>query len=91
MPNLVDYPKNKLSKIGESNRPGIVHRLDKDTSGLLVVAKTEDSMISLTKQFHDKKASRKYLALVWGDVKKENGKIEGNIGRSIKNRLKILH
>ena len=84
---LINYFK-KLP-VNSDNRPGLVHRIDKDTSGLLVVAKTEDSMISLTKQFHDKKASRKYLALVWGDVKKENGKIEGNIGRSIKNRLQM--
>ena len=84
---LINYFK-KLP-FNSDNRPGLVHRIDKDTSGLLVVAKTEDSMISLTKQFHDKKAIRKYLALVWGDVKKENGKIEGNIGRSLKNRLQM--
>ena len=84
---LINYFK-KLP-VNSDNRPGLVHRIDKDTSGLLVVAKTEDSMISLTKQFHNKKASRKYLALVWGDVKKENGKIEGNIGRSLKNRLQM--
>ncbi|MBR98503.1 MAG: RNA pseudouridine synthase [Flavobacteriaceae bacterium] len=84
---LINY-FNKLP-MNSDNRPGLVHRIDKDTSGLLVIAKTEESMISLTQQFHDKISSRKYLALVWGDVKNENGKIEGNIGRSLKNRLQM--
>ena len=84
---LINY-FNKLP-MNSDNRPGLVHRIDKDTSGLLVIAKTEESMISLTQQFHDKVSSRKYLALVWGDVKNENGKIEGNIGRSLKNRLQM--
>ena len=84
---LINY-FNKLP-MNSDNRPGLVHRIDKDTSGLLVIAKTEESMINLTQQFHDKISSRKYLALVWGDVKNENGKIEGNIGRSLKNRLQM--
>lgn len=75
--------------LNSDNRPGLVHRIDKDTSGLLVVAKTEESMVSLTKQFQDKISNRKYLALVWGEVKNDIGKIEGNIGRSIKNRLQM--
>ncbi len=84
---LINYFK-KLP-VNLDNRPGLVHRIDKDTSGLLVIAKTEQSMVSLTKQFHDKTSSRKYFALVWGEVKNENGKIEGNIGRSLKNRLQM--
>ena len=70
-----------------SNRPGLVHRIDKDTSGLLVVAKTEEAMTYLAKQFFNKTTEREYVALVWGDVKEEEGTIEGNIGRHPKNRL----
>ncbi len=70
-----------------SNRPGLVHRIDKDTSGLLVVAKTEEAMTHLAKQFFNKTTEREYVALVWGDVKEDSGTIEGNIGRHPKNRL----
>jgi len=70
-----------------SNRPGLVHRIDKDTSGLLVVAKTEEAMTHLAKQFFNKTTEREYVALVWGDVNNEEGTIEGNIGRHPKNRL----
>lgn len=70
-----------------SNRPGLVHRIDKDTSGLLVVAKTEGAMTHLSKQFFHKTSQREYVALVWGDVENDEGKIEGNIGRHPKNRL----
>ena len=72
-----------------SNRPGLVHRIDKDTSGLLVVAKTEHSMVNLAKQFHDKTSKRKYKALVWGDVKEDEGTVGGHIGRHPKNRLQM--
>lgn len=67
-------------------RPGLVHRIDKDTSGLLVVAKTEIAKTSLGIQFFNKTTERKYQALVWGSVKNDAGTIEGNIGRSLKNR-----
>ena len=70
-----------------SDRPGLVHRIDKDTSGLLVVAKTEGAMTHLAKQFFNKTTEREYVALVWGDVKEDEGTIEGNIGRHPKNRL----
>lgn len=70
-----------------SNRPGLVHRIDKDTSGLLVIAKTEAAMTHLAKQFFDKTTEREYLALVWGNVEEDEGTIEGNIGRHPKNRL----
>ena len=76
-----NLPKNS------SDRPGLVHRIDKDTSGLLVVAKTEHAMVHLSKQFKDKTSEREYVALVWGNVKDENGTVEGNIGRHPKNRL----
>ncbi|MDX1545066.1 MAG: RluA family pseudouridine synthase, partial [Christiangramia sp.] len=70
-----------------SDRPGLVHRIDKDTSGLLVIAKTEQAMAHLSKQFFDKTSEREYVALVWGNVEEEQGIIEGNIGRNPKNRL----
>ena len=74
-------PKNS------NNRPGLVHRIDKDTSGLLVVAKTEHAMAHLAQQFHDKSSERQYLALVWGDVNDEKGTVDGHLGRDPKNRL----
>ncbi len=70
-----------------SDRPGLVHRIDKDTSGLLVIAKTEEAMTHLAKQFFDKTSEREYVALVWGNIDDEEGTIEGNIGRHPKNRL----
>ncbi|MFC4632947.1 RluA family pseudouridine synthase [Dokdonia ponticola] len=70
-----------------SDRPGLVHRIDKDTSGLLVIAKTEQAMTHLSKQFFDKSTEREYVALVWGNVEDDEGTIEGNIGRHPKNRL----
>jgi len=70
-----------------SGRPGLVHRIDKDTSGLLVVAKNEESMTHLAKQFFDKTSQREYVALVWGNIEEDEGTIEGNIGRHPKNRL----
>jgi 23S rRNA pseudouridine1911/1915/1917 synthase len=72
-----------------NERPGLVHRIDKDTSGLLVVAKTEFAMANLAKQFFDRSTQRLYLALVWGNMEDEEGIIEGNIGRSFKNRLQM--
>ena len=72
-----------------NERPGLVHRIDKDTSGLLVVAKTEQAMTHLAKQFFDKSSERRYVALVWGDVKEDEGTIEGAIGRHPKNRLQM--
>lgn len=70
-----------------SDRPGLVHRIDKDTSGLLVIAKTELAMTHLSAQFKAKTSEREYVALVWGNVEEDEGTIEGNIGRHPKNRL----
>ena len=70
-----------------SNRPGLVHRIDKDTSGLLVIAKTEEAMTHLAKQFFNKTTERESVALVWGNVEEDSGTIEGHIGRHPKNRL----
>jgi 23S rRNA pseudouridine1911/1915/1917 synthase len=73
--------------LNANERPGLVHRIDKDTSGLLVIAKIEQAMTHLAKQFFDKTSARSYLALVWGDVLDDKGTIEGHIGRDPKNRL----
>jgi 23S rRNA pseudouridine1911/1915/1917 synthase len=70
-----------------SDRPGLVHRIDKDTSGLLVVAKTERAMAHLSSQFAKKTSEREYVAIVWGNMEDDEGTIEGHIGRHPKNRL----
>jgi 23S rRNA pseudouridine1911/1915/1917 synthase len=67
-------------------RPGLVHRIDKNTSGLLVVAKTEEAKKHLSRQFFDRTTERRYIALVWGSFEEPAGTIVGNIGRSLKNR-----
>ncbi len=81
--HIENLPKNS------NERPGLVHRIDKDTSGLLVVAKTEYAMAHLSKQFFDRTTERLYYALVWGNIEEDQGTIEGNIGRSFKNRLQM--
>ncbi len=72
-----------------SDRPGLVHRIDKDTTGLMVVAKTEYAMTHLAKQFFDHTVERKYQALVWGNFEEEQGTITGNIGRNPSNRFQM--
>ena len=67
-------------------RPGLIHRIDKNTSGLLVIAKTTEAKVSLSLQFFEKTTKRRYVALVWGDLENNEGTITGNIGRSLKNR-----
>ena len=84
--NALAFHFQNLPNIGEEERPGLVHRIDKNTSGILVVAKTERAMTILAKKFEDRDLNRKYIALVWGDVKEDEGTITGNIGRSLKNR-----
>jgi len=84
--NALTYHFDNLPN-NSSNRPGLVHRIDKDTSGLLVVAKTEEAMTHLSKQFFNKTTERQYIALVWGNIEEDKGTIEGNIGRHPKNRL----
>ena len=66
-----------------------MHRIDKDTSGLLVIAKTPEAKTSLGKQFFEKTTQRKYVALVWGRMEEPEGRIEGNIGRNPKDRLQM--
>jgi 23S rRNA pseudouridine1911/1915/1917 synthase len=75
--------------MNSSERPGLVHRIDKDTSGLLVIAKTEQAMSFLAKQFEDKTSDREYIALVWGNVKEDEGTVDGNIGRHVKDRMQM--
>ncbi len=70
----------------ELPRPGLVHRLDKDTSGVMVVGKTEVALSHLARQFFHRTSDRRYLALVWGDPQQDEGVIEGHIGRSPKDR-----
>ena len=70
-------------------RLGLVHRIDKDTSGLLVIAKTPEAKTNLGLQFFNKTTQRKYVALVWGIMEKDEGTITGNIGRSLKDRLQM--
>lgn len=75
--------------INSDNRPLLVHRIDKDTSGLLVIAKTQPAIESLAFQFSQKTTKREYIALVWGNLKDDQGTIRGNIGRDPKNRLQM--
>lgn len=85
--NALIYHFGQLPTSPELNhRPGLVHRIDKNTSGLLVIAKKESSMTYLAKQFFDRTIDRRYLALVWGDVKEDNGTIKTNLARNLKNR-----
>ena len=84
--NALIYKYKKLSDLNGSTRPGIVHRIDKETSGLLVVAKNNKAHAHLGKQFNDHSISRTYQALVWGVLRPLSGRIETLIGRSRKNR-----
>ena len=75
--------------MNSSERPGLVHRIDKDTTGLLVIAKTEAAMTHLAKQFEAKTTEREYIAMVWGTVKEDEGTIEGNIARHVKDQMQM--
>ncbi len=86
---LVAHCGKSLSGIGGVRRPGIVHRLDKDTSGLLVAAKNDAAHAGLASQFEAHSLDRAYLTLVWGAPLPPEGMIEGNIGRSPRNRKKM--
>lgn len=86
---LLFHCGDSLSGIGGVARPGILHRIDKDTSGLLLVAKTDKAHISLAAQIKEHSLTRKYNALVHGHFKEPSGKVEGPIGRSPKDRKKM--
>jgi 23S rRNA pseudouridine1911/1915/1917 synthase len=83
---LVYHLQNLPTSRNGEGRPGLVHRIDKDTSGLLVIAKTDYSMAYLAKQFFDHSIERTYYALVWGDLKEDQGTVTGHVGRSVKDR-----
>ncbi|MBI1778814.1 MAG: RluA family pseudouridine synthase [Proteobacteria bacterium] len=86
---LLAHCGQSLAGIGGVRRPGIVHRLDKDTSGLMVAAKTDQAHQSLARQFAARTVERAYQALVWGTPRPAAGEISGNIGRSPQNRKKM--
>ena len=83
---LINYDKNSLSNIGDKLRPGIVHRIDKNTSGLIVIAKNNSTHENLSTQFSNHSITRIYQLLVWGKVRPSSGRIETLITRSSKNR-----
>jgi len=83
---LINYDKNSLSTIGDELRPGIVHRIDKNTSGLVVIAKNNEAHENLSKQFSDHSIKRVYQLLIWGKLRPSSGKIDTFIVRSSKNR-----
>ena len=84
--NALAFHVQNLPNMGQKERPGLVHRLDKNTSGVMVVAKTEQAMVNLSEKFATRDLDRSYIALVWGNIKENEGTIEGHIGRSLKNR-----
>ena len=83
---LMHYDKDSLSTIGDELRPGIVHRIDKNTSGLVVIAKNNETHEQLSKQFSDHTITRVYQLLIWGKLRPSSGRIETYISRSSKNR-----
>ena len=83
---LMHYDKNSLSNIGDELRPGIVHRIDKNTSGIVVVAKNNETHENLSKQFSEHTIIREYQLLIWGKLRPSSGKIETHIVRSSRNR-----
>lgn len=83
--NLPARPQ-KLDNDIVLDRVGLVHRIDKNTSGIILIAKTERAMTLLSKLFYDRDIDRKYVAIVWGDMKEDSGTIVGNVGRNLKNR-----
>ena len=87
--NAVLHHCRELAGVGDPVRPGIVHRLDKDTSGLLVVAKTEPALAALARQFARRTVRREYQAVVWGVFRRGRGVIEAELGRSKQDRKKM--
>ena len=87
--NALIHLKKELSPSANTLRPGVVHRLDKETSGVMVLAKNEQSYNSLVVQFKERKVSKEYRAIVWGKIKKEKMLIDLPLARDTKNRLKM--
>jgi 23S rRNA pseudouridine1911/1915/1917 synthase len=91
--NALIYHFESLPTANGERRPGLIHRIDKDTSGLLVIAKDEMTMTFLAKQFFDHSIDRSYQALVWGTFEEKEGTVDANLGRSIKDRrvVQVYH
>lgn len=87
--NALLYHCRKLAIAGGPLRPGVVHRLDKDTSGVMVVALDDNAYYGLAKQFENRRVNRKYIALIYGDIKGDYGKITMQVGRSVSDRKKM--
>ena len=87
--NALAFHFEKNGQKSDLDRVGLVHRIDKDTSGLLVVAKNEYALSYLAKQFFDRETKRLYWAFVWGNIEEDSGTIRGNIGRHLKNRMQM--
>ncbi len=87
--NALAFHFEKNGEKSDLDRVGLVHRIDKDTSGLLVIAKNEYALSFLAKQFFDRKTKRLYWAFVWGNLQDDEGTIRGHIGRHIKNRMQM--
>jgi 23S rRNA pseudouridine1911/1915/1917 synthase len=87
--NALAYHCKKLATVGEPLRPGVVHRLDKDTSGVMVVALDNKAYYDLVEQFQKRTINRKYITLVYGNIKEDSGEIKMNIGRAVSDRKKM--
>ena len=88
--NALMYHFQHLPLFNENSpRPGLVHRLDKDTTGIMVMAKNENALARLAKQFFDRTSQRTYYALVWGDFDEDTGRIEGFVGRNLRDRKQM--
>ncbi len=87
--NAVAYISTSLATVGGPLRPGVVHRLDKDTSGVMVIALSDDSYYDLVEQFRERTITRKYVALVFGNLRDDTGEISMRIGRSQSDRKKM--
>jgi 23S rRNA pseudouridine1911/1915/1917 synthase len=87
--NALAYRFENLCPIGAPLRPGVVHRLDRDTSGVMVVALSEQAYYSLVQQFEEKSTTRRYLALVYGNPKNDEGDVDAQIGRSVSDRKRM--
>jgi 23S rRNA pseudouridine1911/1915/1917 synthase len=87
--NALAYHCKKLASIGSPLRPGVVHRLDKDTSGVMVVALDDKAYYDLVEQFKRRTINRKYITLVYGNIKEDSGEIEMKIGRAVSDRKKM--
>ena len=87
--NALLHHTSKLSELNQSGRPGIIHRLDKNTSGLLVVAKDDFTHAEIAKQFSKRTIEREYHTICWGHFKKKSGEVSSNITRSTKDRKKF--